>query len=114
MAASGDPFEQVQAKKVLRLLKRGYSLLSVIPNSGNIGYYVHYSSGISRLNCFKSSNVVVNETLPIVFDSVLGGGWPAIALSTTLIVIFGEVIPQAACVRYGLPIGARCSRYSPH
>lgn len=55
------------------------------------------------------SNVVVNETLPIVFDSVLGGGWPAVVLSTTLIVIFGEIIPQAACVRYGLPIGARCS-----
>ena len=57
------------------------------------------------------SNVIVNETLPIVFDSVLGGGWPAVVLSTVLIVIFGEVIPQAACVRYGLPIGARCSTY---
>jgi metal transporter CNNM len=55
------------------------------------------------------SNVVVNETLPIVFDSVLGGGWPAVVLSTALIVIFGEIIPQAACVRYGLPIGAKCS-----
>lgn len=55
------------------------------------------------------SNVIVNETLPIVFDSVLGGGWPAVVLSTALIVIFGEIIPQAACVRYGLPIGAKCS-----
>jgi len=55
------------------------------------------------------SNVVVNETLPIVFDSVLGGGWPAVVLSTALIVIFGEIIPQAACINYGLPIGARCS-----
>jgi len=57
----------------------------------------------------NGSNVIVNETLPIVFDSVLGGGWPAVVLSTALIVIFGEIIPQAACVRYGLPIGARCS-----
>lgn len=55
------------------------------------------------------SNVVVNESLPIVFDSVLGGGWPAVVLSTALVVIFGEIIPQAVCVRYGLPIGARCS-----
>jgi len=61
----------------------------------------HYKADIS--------NVIVNETLPIVFDSVLGGGWPAVVLSTALIVIFGEIIPQAACVRYGLPIGARCS-----
>jgi metal transporter CNNM len=59
----------------------------------------------------KCSNVIVNETLPIVFDSVLGGGWPAVVLSTALIVIFGEIIPQAACVRYGLPIGARCAGY---
>jgi metal transporter CNNM len=58
--------------------------------------------------------VIVNETLPIVFDSVLGGGWPAVVLSTALIVIFGEIIPQAACVRYGLPIGARCSGYFRH
>jgi metal transporter CNNM len=55
--------------------------------------------------------VIVNETLPIVFDSVLGGGWPAVVLSTALIVIFGEIIPQAACINYGLSIGARFSGY---
>ena len=59
-----------------------------------------------------TSNVIVNESLPIVFDNVLGGGWPAVVLSTALIVIFGEIIPQAACVRYGLPIGARCSAFA--
>ncbi|BCS25826.1 uncharacterized protein APUU_50537S [Aspergillus puulaauensis] len=54
-------------------------------------------------------NVVVNESLPIVLDKTLGGGWPAIVGSTVLIVIFGEVIPQSVCVRYGLPIGAYLS-----
>jgi metal transporter CNNM len=44
--------------------------------------------------------------LPIVLDRSLGGGWPAVLGSTVLIVIFGEIIPQSICVRYGLPIGA--------
>jgi CBS domain containing-hemolysin-like protein len=68
---------------------------------------------IASLWNFKliDSNVIVNETLPIVFDSVLGGGWPAVVLSTALIVIFGEIIPQAACINYGLSIGARFSGY---
>ena len=51
-------------------------------------------------------NVITNETLPIVLDRSLGGGWPAVLGSTALIVIFGEIIPQSVCVRYGLPIGA--------
>jgi metal transporter CNNM len=52
------------------------------------------------------SNVITNETLPIVLDRTLGGGWPAVLGSTILIVIFGEIVPQSICVRYGLPIGA--------
>ncbi|KAK1773221.1 hypothetical protein QBC45DRAFT_101754 [Copromyces sp. CBS 386.78] len=51
------------------------------------------------------SNVIVNETLPVVLDRCLGGGVAAVIGSTVLIVIFGEVIPQSLCVRYGLPIG---------
>ncbi|CAG8549887.1 9385_t:CDS:2, partial [Diversispora eburnea] len=53
------------------------------------------------------SNVLVNETLPIIMDDVLGGGgiW-AILVSSMLIVLFGEIIPQAVCSRYGLAIGA--------
>lgn len=35
-------------------------------------------------------NVIVNETLPVVLDSELGGGVVAILISTLLIVIFGE------------------------
>ena len=53
------------------------------------------------------SNVIVNETLPIVMDDVLGGGGvTAILASTVLIVVFGEIIPQSVCSRYGLAIGA--------
>ena len=31
------------------------------------------------------SNVITNETLPIVLDRSLGGGWPAVVSSTVLI-----------------------------
>ncbi|KAH7103901.1 DUF21-domain-containing protein [Auriculariales sp. MPI-PUGE-AT-0066] len=56
------------------------------------------------------SNVVINESLPIFLDSALGGGVAAVAISTTMIVIFG-IIPQSICARYGLSIGAACAPY---
>ncbi|KAH8111452.1 DUF21-domain-containing protein [Phellopilus nigrolimitatus] len=52
---------------------------------------------------------IVNESLPIFLDSAIGGGIAAVVISTALIVVFGEVIPQAVCARYGLAIGAKCS-----
>ncbi|MCJ1444496.1 MAG: hypothetical protein MMC23_004998 [Stictis urceolatum] len=82
---SGEGSERKHAAKVLRLLKRGKHWVLVT---------------------LLLSNVITNETLPIVLDRSLGGGWPAVLGSTVLIVIFGEIIPQSICVRYGLPIGA--------
>lgn len=82
---SGEEREKKHAAKVLRLLKRGKHWVLVTLLLGN---------------------VITNETLPIVLDRSLGGGWPAVLGSTVLIVIFGEIIPQSICVRYGLPIGA--------
>ncbi|KAI8141302.1 hypothetical protein BJV82DRAFT_620051 [Fennellomyces sp. T-0311] len=88
MVESGTDKERKNARKVLRLLDRGKHWVLVT---------------------LLLSNVIVNETLPIILDSVLGGGWQAILISTALIVIFGEVIPQSVCVRHGLAIGAKCS-----
>ncbi|CAO1387041.1 unnamed protein product [Diamesa tonsa] len=51
-------------------------------------------------------NVLVNSTFTILLDS-LTSGLVAIICSTLLIVIFGEVIPQAICSRHGLAVGAR-------
>jgi metal transporter CNNM len=85
LASSGEGNERKNAKKVLRLLKSGKHWVLVT---------------------LLLSNVITNETLPIVLDRSLGGGWPAVLSSTVLIVIFGEVVPQSICVRYGLPIGA--------
>ncbi|KAF4122808.1 metal transporter CNNM [Geosmithia morbida] len=60
------------------------------------------------------SNVIVNESLPVVLDRTLGGGIAAVVGSTVLIgettVIFGEIVPQSICVRYGLPIGGYMSK----
>ncbi|KAF2998550.1 hypothetical protein E8E13_005357 [Curvularia kusanoi] len=88
LATSGEPHERKTSKKVLRLLKYGKHWVLVT---------------------LLLSNVITNETLPIVLDRSLGGGWPAVLSSTVLIVIFGEVVPQSICVRYGLPIGAWCA-----
>ncbi|CAO3626087.1 unnamed protein product [Cunninghamella echinulata] len=86
LVETGTESEKKNAKKVLGLItgKRHWLLVTLL-----------------------LSNVVVNETLPIVLHGVIGGGWQAVALSTALIVIFGEVLPQSICVRYGLTIGAK-------
>ncbi|OBZ91946.1 Protein MAM3 [Choanephora cucurbitarum] len=86
LTQSGSETEKKHAKQVLRLLHRGKHWVLVT---------------------LLLSNVIVNETLPIILDGVLGGGWKAVVISTALIVIFGEVIPQSICVRYGLAIGAK-------
>ncbi|BFZ53888.1 cell agglutination protein Mam3 [Savitreella phatthalungensis] len=85
LVESGEKHERKHAKKVLSLLKRGKHWVLVT---------------------LLLSNVLTNETLPIVMDSILPGGLYAIGISTVSIVIFGEIIPQALCVRYGLAIGA--------
>ncbi|KAK4549468.1 hypothetical protein LTR36_006465 [Oleoguttula mirabilis] len=85
IATSGEGSERKHAQKVLNLLKKGKHWVLVT---------------------LLLSNVITNETLPIVLDRSLGGGWPAVLSSTILIVIFGEVAPQSVCVRYGLAIGA--------
>lgn len=85
IATSGEPQERKYARKVLRLIGRGKHWVLVT---------------------LLLLNVITNETLPIVLDRCLGGGWPAVVTSTALIVIFGEIIPQSICVRYGLQVGA--------
>ncbi|KAI8089592.1 uncharacterized protein BX664DRAFT_333417 [Halteromyces radiatus] len=85
---TGSPDERYNAGKVLQLLDHGKHWVLVT---------------------LLLSNVIVNETLPIILDSLFGGGWQAILISTALIVIFGEIIPQSICVRHGLSIGAKCS-----
>ena len=51
-------------------------------------------------------NVLVNNTLTILLNDILGSGAYAIVSATIAIVIFGEIIPQAICSRHALTIGA--------
>ncbi|KZT63556.1 DUF21-domain-containing protein [Daedalea quercina L-15889] len=53
------------------------------------------------------ANMITNETLPVIADPVLGGGVQAVIVSTALVVIFAEIIPQSLCTRYGLFFGAK-------
>ncbi|SCU99858.1 LAME_0G05974g1_1 [Lachancea meyersii CBS 8951] len=85
ISSSGSSAEQKSARRVLQLISKGKHWVLVT---------------------LLLSNVITNETLPIVLDRCLGGGWQAVVSSTVLIVIFGEIIPQSVCVRYGLEVGA--------
>lgn len=69
MLESGSESEKKNAIRVLGLLSKGK-------------YWV--------LVTLLLSNVIVNEALPIVLDSIIGGGYLAVLISTALIVIFGE------------------------
>jgi hypothetical protein len=53
------------------------------------------------------SNAMAMEALPIFLDKVCPSPLIAILMSVTLVLFFGEVIPQALCTAYGLAIGAK-------
>ncbi|KIJ93591.1 hypothetical protein K443DRAFT_135002 [Laccaria amethystina LaAM-08-1] len=90
--SSEDLKERRNAQKVLNLMQKGRHWVLVVLLLGN---------------------VIINESLPIFLDSALGGGFAAVAISTTAIgqrrCRFQEIIPQAVSVRHGLSIGAKCA-----
>ena len=51
---------------------------------------------------------MVNSLLSILMADIAGGAIALIA-STALIVIFGEIVPQAICSRHGVKAGAYLS-----
>ncbi|KAL6321465.1 hypothetical protein AAG906_018401 [Vitis piasezkii] len=53
-------------------------------------------------------NSLAMEALPIFLDALVPA-WGAILISVTLILAFGEIIPQAVCSQYGLSVGAKLS-----
>ncbi|GAA94847.1 uncharacterized protein L969DRAFT_54980 [Mixia osmundae IAM 14324] len=85
LAKTGSEKEKEYARKIIPIRKNGHLLLVTL----------------------LLANMIVNETLPVIADNVLGGGVQAVVISTALIVIFSEIIPQSVCSRFGLAIGAR-------
>ncbi|KAF8112787.1 hypothetical protein N665_0062s0130 [Sinapis alba] len=83
LAKSGTPRDRKHAAKILPVVKNQHLLLCTL------------------LIC----NAAAMETLPIFLDALVTA-WGAILISVTLILLFGEIIPQSVCSRHGLTIGA--------
>ncbi|KAI1796383.1 hypothetical protein LXA43DRAFT_937264 [Ganoderma leucocontextum] len=85
LSISGTPKQRKYAEKILPIRKNGHLLLITL----------------------LLANMIVNESLPIISEPALGNGVISVVVSTVLIVIFSEIIPQSLCTRYGLAIGAQ-------
>ncbi|TFK24444.1 DUF21-domain-containing protein [Coprinopsis marcescibilis] len=85
LSISGTPEQRIYANKIKPIRKNGHRLLVTL----------------------LLANMIVNETLPVIADPVLGGGVPGVVVSTVLIVIFAEIIPQSLFTRHGLYLGAK-------
>ncbi|KAL2231506.1 UNVERIFIED_CONTAM: hypothetical protein Sindi_1745000 [Sesamum indicum] len=83
LAKSGTPKDKQHAAKILPVVRNQHLLLCTL------------------LIC----NAAAMEALPIFLDALVTA-WGAILISVTLILLFGEIIPQSVCSRYGLAIGA--------
>ncbi|XAR73017.1 hypothetical protein NMG60_11019860 [Bertholletia excelsa] len=83
LAKSGTPEDRKHAEKIIPVVQNQHLLLCTL------------------LIC----NAAAMEALPIFLDGLVTA-WGAILISVTLILMFGEIIPQAVCSRYGLAIGA--------
>ncbi|KAI3774633.1 hypothetical protein L1987_49192 [Smallanthus sonchifolius] len=88
LAKSGTPKDRKYAEKILPVVKRQHLLLCTL------------------LIC----NAAAMEALPIFLDNLVTA-WGAILISVTLILLFGEIIPQSVCTRHGLAIGATVSPF---
>jgi metal transporter CNNM len=73
-AQNGDEAEQNRALKILPVIRNHHRLLVTL----------------------LLANAVCMEALPIFLDRMVPS-WLAVVISTTLVLIFGEVVPQAIC-----------------
>jgi len=80
---SGTSTEKRHASKILPLVERRHHLLVTL----------------------LLTNAAAMEALPIFLDR-LSSPVTAVLISVTAVLLFGEIIPQALCVRFGLAIGA--------
>ncbi|XP_071712862.1 DUF21 domain-containing protein At2g14520-like [Rutidosis leptorrhynchoides] len=83
VATSGKPMDRIRASKILSVVKRHHLVLCTL----------------------LISNATAMEALPIFLNKLVPESG-AILISVTLILLFGEIIPQSICTRYGLEIGS--------
>jgi len=83
LSQSGTPQDRKHAAKIMPVVKKQHLLLCTL----------------------LISNALAMEALPIFLDSLLTA-LGAVLISVTLILLFGEIIPQSVCSRYGLAVGA--------
>jgi metal transporter CNNM len=50
-------------------------------------------------------NTLVNSAIAIILSDITSG-WVGLAIATSLILVFGEIIPQSICSQHGLRVGA--------
>eukprot|EP00667_Euglena_gracilis_P006933 EG_transcript_6997 len=83
---SGTPAEQHHAARIIPLVKQHHLLLVTL----------------------LLVNACCNEALPLFLDELMH---PVtnIIVSVTALLLFGEIIPQAICTRYGLAIGSQAA-----
>lgn len=81
---SGAEAERARATKIMTVRKDGNTLLVTL----------------------LLGNVATNSLISIL-TAELTSGLVGFALSTILIVMLGEILPQAACSRHGLALGAK-------
>ncbi|GKD00884.1 DUF21 domain-containing protein [Tanacetum coccineum] len=80
---SGRPKDRLHASKIFPVVKNQHLLLCTL----------------------LIGNALAMESLPIFLDKLVPP-WAAVLISVTLILMFGEILPQAICTRYGLTVGA--------
>nr|XP_017191344.1 DUF21 domain-containing protein At4g14240 isoform X1 [Malus domestica] len=80
---SGSSTEKKQAAKILPVVQKQHQLL------------------VTLLLC----NACAMEALPLYLDKIFNPV-VAVVLSVTFVLLFGEVIPQSICSKYGLSVGA--------
>ncbi|KAL8545949.1 hypothetical protein ACS0TY_005896 [Phlomoides rotata] len=105
-------FAGLMAGLTLGLMSLGLVDLEVISKSGRSHDRKHASKILPvvknqhlLLCTLLIGNSLAMESLPIFLDKLLPP-WAAILVSVTLILMFGEILPQAICTRYGLTVGA--------
>ncbi|CAN6302488.1 unnamed protein product [Urochloa humidicola] len=86
LAKAGTPKDKLNAARILPVVKNQHLLLCTL----------------------LIGNSLAMEALPIFLDKLVPSV-VAILISVTLILAFGEIMPQAICTRYGLSVGAKAA-----